>query len=126
MVASNLPSAGSSGNLGTITDIECDAIKVTAHLVLNAIELVVVGPDGSSFRTLVGRDIASDFALRVATAAADLLDPSASAATTGTGRAELLGQPPALVFRRVEPAAPVDALTHRPSWSRRCVYAVKY
>jgi hypothetical protein len=73
MVASNLPSAGSSGNLDTITDIECEAINVTAHLVLNAIELVVVAPDGSSFRTLVGRDIASDFALRVGIAAADLL-----------------------------------------------------
>jgi hypothetical protein len=75
MVASNLPSAGSSGNLGTITDIECEAINVTAHLVLNAIEVVVIAPDGSSFRTLVGCDIASDFALRVATAAADLLRP---------------------------------------------------
>ena len=75
MVAPNLQSAGSSGNLGTITDIECEAINVTAHLVLNAIELVVIAPDGSSFRTLVGRDIASDFALRVATAAADLLRP---------------------------------------------------
>jgi hypothetical protein len=75
MVASNPPSAGSSGNLDTIIDIECDAINVTAHLVLNAIELVVVAPDGSSFRTLVGRDIASDFALRVASAAADLLRP---------------------------------------------------
>jgi hypothetical protein len=36
---------------------------------------VVIAPDGSSDRTLVGRDIASDFALRVATAAADLLRP---------------------------------------------------
>ena len=71
MVATDVPSTGSSGNLGTIADIECEAINVTAHIVLNAIELVVIAPDGSSFRTLVGRDIASDFALRVATAAAD-------------------------------------------------------
>ena len=73
MVTSNLPPRRSSDNPVIVTDVECDTIRVIPHLVLNAIEIVVLNPTGDGYRTWIGGDIASDFAFRVSIAAADLL-----------------------------------------------------
>jgi hypothetical protein len=57
-----------------IVELECAGIGFLAHTTLNAIEMTVVAPDGSGFRTWIGADAAPTVALKFGAAVVRLVE----------------------------------------------------